>query len=72
MLTAEDRRAIEQIVEAAVAKAIEPLLHRLEEEAEEYIGPETRASLDEVRAAIAAGEPMLTTEELLAELGLSR
>jgi hypothetical protein len=30
MLTADDRRAIEQIVEAAVTKAIGPLLARLD------------------------------------------
>jgi len=71
MLTAEDRAAIEQMVDRAVAKAMGPLLARLGEE-DEPLGPETRASIEESRAAIAAGEPMLTSDELRAELGLPR
>lgn len=73
MLTAEDRTAIAQIVEAAVAKAMEPILARLDdEEDDEPFGPETLASIEESRAEIAAGAPMLTSDELRAKLGLAR
>jgi hypothetical protein len=70
MLTAEDRRAIEEIVETVVARAIGPLLARLQDDDDEYIGPETQASLDEEWAKIQAGEPTLTTAEVLKELGI--
>jgi hypothetical protein len=73
-LTAEDRAANERIVEAAVAKALAPVMARLAAPSadDESIGPETQASIEAALAEIAAGEPMLTTAEVLAELGLDR
>lgn len=71
MLTAEDKAAIAQIIEAAVAPLRDQLAEmQADNDGDEPFGPETIASVQASRAEIAAGAPMLTTDELRAKLGI--